>query len=118
MDPLSLITAIAFSVGSIHIPRTDQNQINPGIHVEMEDYRAGVYYNSKRNITAYVGYSLPIVRTKDFRIGALVALGSGYDSPFIGGLDVMVDEHLTFLLVPKISDYNPATIGFAVRFPL
>lgn len=118
MDPLSLVTAIAFSVGSVHIPRTDQNQINPGIHVEMEDYRVGVYYNSNRSVTAYVGYSLPLIRTESVRIGALVALGSGYSSPVIGGIEVRVGEHLSMLAVPKIAGNNPATVGFAVRFPI
>jgi len=115
---LEYITAIGISLTSLHFPNHDQNQFNPGIHVEVKDARAGVYLNSRDRITAYVGYSLPLYRSETLRIGALAALGSGYGSPIIGGLEFMVGQHFTMLAVPGIPGYSSTIVGFALRSPI
>lgn len=112
------ITAIAFSVMSLHFPNDGQNQFNPGIHVEAENVRLGYYRNSLDRRTAYLGYSVPIYITKNFRLGGMVALGSGYKSPVIGGLEFVVSEHLVIMAVPGIPNYSQTTMGFAFRIPL
>lgn len=116
------ITAIAISLGSYHFDYHGQNQFNPGIHVEAENVRAGLYYNSLRRTTAYVGYSLPIARTEiagvSYKLGVLAALGSGYNSPVFGGLEFVVGQHLVLLAAPAVGSYNSATVGVALRFPL
>lgn len=112
------ITAIAFSVMSLHFPNNGQNQFNPGIHVEMENVRLGYYRNSQYRDTAYVGYTLPIYSTKNFKFGVMAALGSGYGSPVIGGLEFVVSEHLVVMAVPGIPNYSSTIAGFAFRIPL
>ena len=80
------ITAVGISLGSWHIPHTDQTQFNPGIHVEEGNVRYGAYRNSHSKLAAYVGYTIPLWSSPEgnFRAGALVALSSGYPSPVIG----------------------------------
>jgi hypothetical protein len=116
------ITAIAISYASLHFPYTDQNQFNPGIHLEAKNARAGVYLNSHDRVTGYVGYSLSIGGTQvagvPINFGVLGALGSGYRSPIIGGLELRVGAHFTVLAVPGIKNVNSTALGFAVRLPL
>lgn len=116
------LTAIAISYASLHFPYTGQNQFNPGIHLEAENARAGVYINSYDRVTGYVGYSLPLTSKNiagvPVRVGLLGALGSGYRSPVIGALELRVGAHFVVLAVPGIRDHNSTALGFAVRLPL
>lgn len=123
--PLEAITAIAFSFASIHTPYGGQNQTNPGIHLEIDNARLGYYRNSRNDNTAYVGYSVPFISTKELRIGGMVALCSGYNSPVCGGLELVVGQHLAVMVVPPVkftrnneTHDSPLTFGFAFRVPL
>lgn len=111
------ITAIGISLASLHVPYNGQNQFNPGLHVEADNVRAGVYYNSRSRITSYVGYSIPLYTTEGFRAGFLAALGTGYGSPVIGGVELMVGQHFTMLVVPGVPGYSSTIAGFALRIP-
>lgn len=116
------LTAIGLSLFSLHMPFDGQNQFNPGIHLEAENVRAGVYVNSRDRVTGYVGYSLPLVSKEvagvRYQLGLLGALGSGYRSPIIGGLEFRVGDRVTLLAVPGIKDHSSTTVGFALRFPI
>ncbi len=116
------LTAIGFSLFSLHFPHTDQNQFNPGIHLEAENVRAGVYLNSRDRVTGYVGYSIPITSFKvsgvENKLGILAALGSGYGSPVIGGLEFRVGGRLVVMATPGIPNYSATVLGFAYRVPL
>lgn len=120
------LTAVAFSIASLHIPYTGQNQINPGIHLEAENYRAGIYRNSNNGnglpaTTMYVGYTLPLASFKvggiSNELGVLAALGRGYRSPVIGGLELRVGSRLVVLAAPPVTGAS-AVVGFGIRFPL
>ena len=122
---IDLITAIGISLGSLHIPHADQNQVNPGVILEAGDYRAGIYRNSLRRTTAFVGYSLPLLEGKMGRLGLLGAIGTGYHSPLMGGLEYRVGQHLAGVFVPKfkytkddVETESATTIGFVLRFPI
>jgi hypothetical protein len=115
------LTAIGISLASVHIPYANQNQINPGIHLEMEDVRLGVYRNSNINnklphTTAYVGYSVPIYSTEGFRIGGNVAVAYGYRTPVIGGLELRFGSRLVVMVVPPVG--ISSVVAFAYRIPL
>ena len=124
------LTAIAFSFTSLHIPYDEQNYVNPGIHLEAENYRAGIYRNSNRrddlaHTTAYVGYSVPLGGVQTWGIpihfGALLALGSGYNSPIFGGLESRVGDRLVVLVAPYAGGDGGkpgAVLGFAYRIPI
>jgi hypothetical protein len=123
--PLEAITAIGISFASIHTPYSGQNQTNPGIHLEIDNARMGYYRNSRNDNTAYVGYSLPILDTRTIRVGVMVALCSGYNSPVCGGVEFVVGQHLAVMVVPPVkftrddeTHDSPLTFGFALRFPL
>jgi hypothetical protein len=119
------LTAVCISLASIHMPYEGQNQFNYGIHAEGGNYRAGVYRNSNNGngmsgVTSYVGYSVPIVDAKNFRVGLNVALAYGYKSPVVGNLEFRVGQHFVVVAAPPIrtaTAYSPTTIGFLVRFP-
>lgn len=115
------LTGVVISLASLHFPYSDQNQINPGIHVELENYRGGVYRNSNNgnglpDTTVYMGYSLPLYSTRTIRVGVNGALAYGYRSPVIGGLELRVMDHFIFVLAPKVGT-NANIVGFALRFP-
>jgi len=116
------ITAIAISYASLHFPYYDQNQFNPGIHLEAENVRSGIYLNSYSRATAYVGYTLPIISTKvagiPVKLGVLAALGSGYRSPIVGSAELRVGAHVVVMAVPGTRNNNSTVLGFAVRLPL
>lgn len=115
------LTAIMISFTSMHFPYNDQNQFNPGVHLEAENARAGVYINSRSRVTGYVGYSLPVARFEyagiQNKLGVLVALGSGYESPVFGGLEFVVGDHVVMLATPPVPNHS-AAVGFALRFPI
>ena len=116
------LTAIGLSLFSYHMPYDGQNQFNPGIHLEVENVRTGLYVNSRDRVTGYLGYSLPIGSKKiggvEYKLGILAALGSGYRSPVFGGLEFVVGDHVTILAAPGVTGYSATTLGFAVRFPI
>ena len=123
------LTAIAISITSLHIPYDEQNYVNPGIHLEAENYRAGVYRNSNRyngvsHTTAYVGYTVPLGSVKvggiPIRFGALLALDYGYSTPVIGALESRVGDRLVVIAAPNIAGTGKAgaVLGFAYRIPL
>ena len=116
------LTAIGISLFSLHFPHTYQNQFNPGVHLEAENVRVGVYVNSRDHLTGYVGYSIPLIRKEvagmEYKLGLLAALGSGYRSPVIGGLELGVGDRVTLLAVPGVKGYAATVVGFAVRFPI
>jgi hypothetical protein len=116
------LTAISLSLFSLHFPYTGQNQFNPGIHLEAENVRVGGYLNSRDHFTGYVGYSIPIARKEiagvEYKLGVLAALGSGYQSPIIGGLEFMVGDHVKLLAAPGMKGYSQTVVGFALRFPI
>lgn len=115
------LTAIAISFASMHFPYEGQNQFNPGVHLEAENVRAGVYINSRDRVTGYVGYSLPValftVTGVRYKLGLLAALGSGYKSPVLGGLEFVVGDHVVLLATPPVPDHS-AAVGVALRFPI
>ena len=116
------LTAIGISLFSYHMPFEGQNQFNPGIHLEVENVRVGAYVNSRDRVTGYVGYSLPIGSTKiagvEYRLGILAALGSGYRSPVIGAVELVVGDRVTLLAAPGVEGYSATVVGFSVRFPI
>ena len=137
MGILEPITAIGLSLASIHMPHNGQQQINPGITLEASDVRMGVYRNSVRRTTAYVGYSYPLWESKDFRIGLFGAVATGYSIPVIGALEVRVGKHVQLYLAPPCGKscmgrsegvgttlpstrehQSPVTLGITVRMPL
>ncbi len=138
MDFLTPITAIGLSLASIHMPHNGQQQFNPGITLEAHDFRAGLYRNSVRRNTAYVGYSYPLYESADFRLGAFVALATGYSVPVIGALEIRVGQHVQLYLAPPCGKScmagpkegvgttyattggyaSPVTLGITVRMPL
>lgn len=115
------LTAIAISFASLHFPYEGQNQFNPGVHLEAENVRAGLYINSRDRVTGYVGYTLPVARFAvsgvQYNLGLLAALGSGYRSPVLGGVEFRVGDHVVLLATPPVPDHS-AAVGFALRFPL
>ncbi len=132
------ITAIGLSLASIHMPHNGQQQFNPGITLEAHDFRMGLYRNSVRRTTAYVGYSYPLYDSKELRIGVFGALATGYSIPVIGALEVRVGQHVQLYLAPPCGracmadtkgrvettlpssggNNSPTTLGITVRFPL
>ncbi len=130
MDFLTPITAIGLSLGSIHFPHNGQQQFNPGITLEAHDFRMGLYRNSVRRTTAYVGYSYPLYDSKELRIGVFGALATGYSIPVIGAVEVRVGQHVQLYLAPpcgKSCNTNvsatggttsPVTLGITLRMPL
>lgn len=119
---LTEITAIGISLASLHIPHHEQNQFNPGIHLEAHNARMGVYLNSRDRVSTYVGYSIPLssgqIGATDYRIGLLAALGSGYKSPVYGGVEFRVGERVVVMAVPPVPHYSAGVIGIAYRIPL
>lgn len=121
------LTAIAFSFMSLHIPYNGQDQFNPGIHMESGNVRAGFYRNSNSradlpDTTTYLGYSLPVVRSENVRVGINVALAHGYKSPVIGSLEFRFGDHVVInalppVKYPKHGIDTPAVLGFLLRFP-
>lgn len=111
------LTAVAFSIMSLHLPNDGQNQLNPGVHLEITNARMGYYRNSRDRNTAYVGYAVPFYGSKNFRVSGMVALCSGYRSPVCGGLELVVSEHLAVMVVPGVGQ-TATTLGFAFRIPL
>ena len=119
------LTAVCISLASLHMPYEGQNQFNYGIHAEGGNYRAGVYRNSNNGNgmpgnTSYVGYSIPVLDAKNFRVGINVALAYGYRSPVIGNLELRLMDHLVVVAAPPIRTstiYSPTTVGFMLRFP-
>lgn len=118
------LTAIGISFASLHIPYANQNQVNPGIHAELENYRVGYYRNSNSNNglperTAYVGYVVPLYSKEiagvPIKLGLLAALDYGYKSPVIGGLELKLPR-LTILAAPVPG--QGAVLGFALRLPI
>jgi hypothetical protein len=137
MGILEPITAIGLSLASIHMPHNGQQQFNPGITLEAHDIRAGIYRNSVRRTTAYIGYSYPLLETTHLRIGAFGALATGYSVPVIGALEVRVGQHVQLYLAPPCGKscmgrsegvdttlpstrehQSPVTLGITVRMPL
>jgi hypothetical protein len=117
------ITAIGISLASLHLPYSGQNQFNPGIHLEAENYRAGFYRNSNNGngmpaTTSYVGYSLPIYSTKTVRIGLNVALDYGYRSPVIGGIELRLGDNVVVMAGPGVKADSSTIFGFGLRFPI
>lgn len=119
------LTAIGFSLFSLHLPYGGQDQFNPGIHMESDNVRAGFYRNSNADsdlpdTTTYMGYSVPLYVSRTFRAGALVALAHGYRSPIIGGLELRVGQHFVVMAAPPIKTSkheSPTVLGFVLRFP-
>lgn len=82
--------ALAVSLTSLHIPRRDFNQRNPGAGVECDarDWAvaAGEYKNSYSRTTAYaVGAWLP-AHWRNWSFGAFAGPATGYSVPLLGGL--------------------------------
>lgn len=118
------LTAIGISFASLHIPYADQNQVNPGIHAELENYRVGYYRNSNSNNglperTAYVGYVLPLYSKEiagvPVKLGVLAALDYGYKSPVIGALELKLSR-LTVMVAPV--PYEGVVFGFGISIPI
>ena len=116
------LTAIGISLASLHFPYDGQNQFNPGLHLEAERYRAGVYVNSREHITIYAGYAYPLTQFRvggvGFNLSIMGAVGTGYKSPVIGGLELNVNKRLVFLAVPGIKGISSTTVGFGVLIPV
>jgi hypothetical protein len=122
-----ILTAIGISLFSLHMPYEGQDQFNPGIHMEAGNVRAGFYRNSNTrsdlpDTTTYLGYSLPVVRSKSFRVGINVALAHGYRSPVIGSLEFRLGSYVVVNALPpvKIPSHDidtPAVLGFMLRIP-
>lgn len=110
------ITAIGLTLASYHFKRNDQNEFNPGIYVEANYVRMGYYRNSHNRNTAFLGVGVPFYRSGTLRASGVLALASGYRSPVIGGLELVVREHFVLNLVPPTSPDQRGVVGFAVRF--
>lgn len=50
---------LGLHLATAHV-RTDLNDANPGVYARCDAYVAGVYHNSVRRTTAYVGYTYPV----------------------------------------------------------
>jgi hypothetical protein len=130
MELCTTITAIGISLASLHLPHTGQQQFNPGVTLECDNVRSGMYYNSNRKLTAFLGYSYPIYEANNLRVGLFAALASGYKYPVVGGLEFRVGKHANIYLAPPVGkqvgsvlsstrgNYSPTTFGLVLRFPL
>jgi hypothetical protein len=119
------LTAVVFSLASLHMPYSGQDQFNPGIHVEAGNVRAGFYRNSNAccnlpDTTTYVGYSIPLIVSETFRAGLNISLDIGYRSPVMGNMEFRVGEHVVIVAAPPIKyrgyEY-PTIVGLLLRFP-
>lgn len=52
----SSVIAIGLHIGTYHFDRTrDYQEVNPGIYARCEGVAAGVYFNSERKTSAWIG---------------------------------------------------------------
>lgn len=82
--------ALAATLTSVHVPRRDFNQTNPGVGVECDapDWAlaAGEYRNSYDRTTAYALAAWLPVHAHNWSFGAFAGPATGYPLPVMGGL--------------------------------
>jgi hypothetical protein len=71
MDCLSIALAITMHIGL----QGDYNQAHPHVRCDINNTVAGAFYNSEKNISAYVGYQFEMPSDITLEIG----WASGYD---------------------------------------
>ena len=68
---------IGVHIGSVHAPKAEWNNVNPGIYYRHESpdwYKnvvVGTYYNSERRQSAYAGVVYPLTDNIDVTVGAI-----------------------------------------------
>jgi hypothetical protein len=124
------LAAFFLPFASYHFDRSiDRNEFNPGIAAELRLAKSdlpvgvavGAYVNSNEKVTAFVqGVWTPIKRQTAFgtlRAGLSVGIGSGYESPLVGGAFVALD-HLHMMFIPPTGDKQGGVVAFSFRFDL
>ncbi len=79
---LLTVAAIGIHLGTYHsniTPGYSPNDVNPGVYVETRDnYMAGMYYNSDRKSTIYVGKALHYGQAS-----VMIGVATGYNKPLV-----------------------------------
>lgn len=98
---IETILAIGLHLGTAHSNITtgySPNDFNPGVYVEtVDNYSLGMYYNSDKKSTIYVGKTLHYSN-----VSLLIGVATGYNKP------------LTPAIIPSIK--IPITKDFSSRF--
>lgn len=66
--------SIGLHLGSAHVPQHQQNNVNPGLYLRVDDNQVGFYRNSYGRTTVYAGHSFPVGPVE-----LMVGVASGYD---------------------------------------
>jgi hypothetical protein len=123
------LAVLYIPLASYHVHRDGQNEINPGLAAEVRftelrapvTLAAGSYLNSRDKRTNFVqAVWTPIAEPTalgTFRAGLSAGVGTGYDSPVVGGAFVAIG-HAHFTIVPPTSADNKGVVAFALRFDL
>ena len=106
------------TLGSVHLLQNPDstvhfNGINPGLGTECDRWQAGVYYNSIKKVTVYVGRIAPANQY----FGVKYGLATGYDYPivpYVAGY-VRPTEHTELTVIPK-TRYTPLVIALSLRW--
>lgn len=70
-------TTYGLHLGTYHADRqAGYQEFNPGIYVVQDSITAGVYYNSEKKISTYVGYSFQY-NNFSLTVGGVTGYGSG-----------------------------------------
>jgi hypothetical protein len=117
----AMLTALMIPLGSYHVGAEPgyHNEVNPGLVAEFGIGRdtavlVGGYRNSHSKTTVFVqGAWLPL-DLGGVRVGASLGVGTGYDSPIVGGIQ-FVGRRAFITYVPKIKSDGYHVIAVGLR---
>lgn len=107
--------AIGIHLATYHFDRdANYNEFNPGAYVACDEYVAGVYYNSEKRTSVYVGYQfVNVLGPIDIIVGVVTGYERANVAPLL--LPSVKWNNVRLSIVPPVKDI-PSALHLSLEF--